>query len=73
MGMVFTQDIAHDARGLDGLGARGKPHGLHRIEDASLDRFLAVAHVGQRPSAHYGYGVIEIGLLGVARQRELFG
>ena len=63
--VVFTQHIADHARRLDVLVAVGQPHLPHRVQDAPLHRFLAVTHFGQCAALDYGYGVFEIGALGV--------
>ena len=70
VGMVAPQHVAHDPRGLHRLGRGAEPHLVHRVQDASLNRLLAVADVGQRASLDDGDRVLEIGALRVIGQRQ---
>ena len=63
VGMVFTDDVADDARR---LAVRLVPLVavlVHRVEDAAVHRLEAVAGVGQRARHDHAHGVIEIGAL----------
>jgi hypothetical protein len=72
--MELAQHIAHHARALHRLGAtrpaERQAHALHRVQDAPLHRLLAVAHVGQRTALHDAERVLQVGLLGILRQRQ---
>ena len=57
VGMVFTQHVAHDARGLPERLVRRDAHLVHRIQDAPVHGLQAVAHVGQRPRHDDRHGV----------------
>ena len=63
VGMVFTDDVADDARR---LAVRLVPLVavlVHRVEDAPVHRLEAVAGIGQRARHDHAHGVIEIGAL----------
>ena len=57
--------LAHDARRFDMAAVRDQAHLAHRVEDAALHRFLAVAHFRQRAALDHRHGVFKIGALGV--------
>ncbi len=72
--VIAAQHIAHHARALDRLGAIGaaetQAHALHRVQDAALNRLLAVAHIGQGPALDHAQGVFQVGTLGVMGQGQ---
>ncbi|MGY4337636.1 hypothetical protein ACVWW3_002542 [Bradyrhizobium sp. LM2.9] len=63
MRMIFTDDVADHASGLDVLLVGRVPLLVHRVQDAAMHRLEAVAGVRQRPRHDHAHGVIEIGLL----------
>ena len=63
MGMVFTQNIAHDTGGFF-IGLVGQhPCLIHGIEDASMDRLQAVPHIRQSPLDNDAHGIVDIAFL----------
>ncbi|MCY1230828.1 hypothetical protein D9M72_432590 [compost metagenome] len=73
MRVELAQHIADHARGLDRLGVGAQAHLMHREQDAPLHRLLAVGHLGQRAALDHADGVVKVGALGVARQRQRIG
>ena len=61
--MVFTHRVADDARRLLIGLVRRKAVLVHRVEDAPVHGFQAVAHVGQRAADDHAHGIIEIAAL----------
>ncbi len=63
VGMIFTDDVADDARrflvGLVVIVAEF----AHRVQHPPMHRFQSVADIGQRAADDYAHRVIEIGLL----------
>jgi hypothetical protein len=59
--MVFTHDLADDARRLAEGPVEVVAALLHRIEDAAMDGLQAVANVGQRTRHDHAHGVFEVG------------
>ena len=62
VGVIVLEHLADDTGALAVAGIRAKPHLRHREQDAAMDRFEAVASVGQRALHDDAHGVIEIGL-----------
>ncbi len=61
MRVVLPEHLAHDPRALERLRVRRKTQVVvHRVEDAPLDRFQAVAHVRQRPRRDDRDRVVEV-------------
>src|SRR5581483_6703127 len=60
--MVTIEHFADDTGALAMLLARVEAHLAHRIENAPLHRFEAVAHVGQRARSDNGHRIREIAL-----------
>ena len=59
--MIFTDDVADDARRFDVLLVRRVPLLVHRVQDAPVHRLQAVARIGQRARHDHAHGVIEVG------------
>ena len=72
MRMEFTQHVTHGTCRLLVLGGCRKAQLRHRVKDAALNRFETIAYVGQGPVHDDVHGIIEIGLLGKGRHRQLF-
>ena len=72
MRVIVTHDITNDPRG---FARRLRPVVIalhHRVENAAMDGFQAVAHIGKRPRHDHAHRVIEIGfahLLGDGNRR----
>jgi hypothetical protein len=63
MGVVFTDDITgNSGRFLVGF-VPVIAEFIHRVEDATMDRFQAVPHVGEGPADDDTHGIVHIGLL----------
>ena len=60
--MKFADHITHGACRFLVLGSGRQTQLAHRINDAPLHRFEAVADMRQRPVQHHVHGVIQIGL-----------
>lgn len=84
--VIFTHDVADDARRLAIGLARDIAAFIGRIEDAAVHGFQAVAHVGQRAADDHAHRVIEVtrlhlvddvdrrdAVLGGRRRRIFFG
>ena len=78
--MEAAQHVADHPGALDRLGrtrsarpAVAQAHALHRIKDAPLHGFGAVADIGQRPALDHAECVLQVGALGVVRQRDGVG
>src|SRR5215471_3905606 len=61
MRVVFTDDLADDARRFAVAAVPLVAVHLHRVEDAAVDRLQPVAHIGQRARHDYAHCVIEVG------------
>jgi hypothetical protein len=68
--MEAAEHVADHARRLHGLGGGTQPHLVHCIKDAALHRLLAVADVGQCTPLDHRDRVVEVGALGIARERQ---
>ena len=73
--METTQHVTDHPCRLDWPGtniavgtAKPQPHARHRIQDATLHRFLPVAHVGQGAPFNDAQRVFEVGALGITGQ-----
>ena len=53
--------------------AKTQAHARHAVQNTPLYRFLAVAHIGQRPTFDHAKGVFEISALCVRRKRVIVG
>ena len=80
MRMKPAQHVAHHARTLDRLGARvaigaakTQAHARHGIQDATLNRLLTVADIGQGAALDDAQGVLQVGALGIAAQSGRLG
>ena len=80
--MIFTDDVADDARGLDVLLVGRVALLVHRIQDAPMHRLQTVARIRQRPRHDHAHGVIEVGAFhlvedgygtNIGRRRRLAG
>ena len=58
--MVFAQHFADDTGTFLVGPVAGYAHVVHGVEDAPMDRFEAVAHVGQGAGDDNAHGVVEI-------------
>ena len=70
--MQFTEHVADHGRRFTRLRCGVETQLIHRIQDAALHGFLAVAHVGQGAALDDGDGVIEIGALGESGEGQRF-
>ncbi len=61
--VIFTHHVADDTRRFAVGAARDIAAFKRRIEDAAVDRFQAVAHVGQRAADDDAHRIIEVGRL----------
>jgi hypothetical protein len=68
--VILADHVADHARALDVLGAGGKPHLVHRMQDAALHRLEAVLDLRQGARPHHAHGIGEVGALGVGGERE---
>ena len=68
MRVVLTEDFTDDARRLLVRLARSHARFLHGIEDAAMHRLQAVAHIRQGASDNDAHGVVDIGILHLARE-----
>ena len=59
MRMVLAQHVADDGGRLTCRPSRDKPHLIHCVEDAPLDRLQAVADVGQGARHDDRHGIVE--------------
>ena len=78
MRMKSAQHIAHHAGALHGPCAGGavgtakaQPHARHAVQNSPLHRFLAVAHIGQRPALDDTQRVFKVSALSVGRERVI--
>ncbi len=62
MRMVTLEHFADDAGALRIAPRRKQALAEHRVEDAPMDRFEAVAHVGQRAPDIHRHRVVQVGL-----------
>ena len=63
MRVIFTHDVADDARRfLVGLVGREAVL-MHRVEDAPMHRLEPVPHIGKGARHDHAHGVVEIALL----------
>jgi len=68
MGVVLAQHVADDA-GAFAVGAIwGQPQLMHREQDAPLNRFEAIAGIGQGPSHDHAHGVFQVRALHLLMQ-----
>ena len=72
MGVVFAEDVTDDAGALPIGAVRGEPQFLHGIENPALNRFQAVAGIGQCPAHDHAHGVFEVGALHLLMQSNRF-
>ena len=67
-----AQNIADHSSALDGLGAccarETQAHAGHGIKNTSLNRFLAIAHIGQRAAFYNAQSIFKVGTLRVGGQ-----
>ena len=63
VGVVFTQDIAHDRRRLLVAAARDEAQLVHCVEDPAVDRLETVADIRQRAGDNDAHRVIDERLL----------
>ncbi len=63
VGMVFPQNLAHDAGGLAVGTVWGEPKLPHPKKDPALHGLEPVPHVGDGPPADHGDGVVDVRLL----------
>ena len=70
MGVIFTDDIADDARRLAEWFVILIAVLMHRIENTAVHGLEAVAHIGQRPAHDHAHGVVEIRTLHLLRDRD---
>ena len=70
MGVVLTEDIPDNASALPVRPVWGQPQFLHGIENPSLNRFQAIAGIGQGPAHDHTHGVFEVGALHLLMQRN---
>ncbi len=68
--MQLAQHVADHRGGFARLGGRIQAQLVHRIQDAALHRFLAVADVRQRAPLDHRDRVIEVGAFGESGQRQ---
>ena len=68
----LAEHVADHARALHRLGVGRQAHLAHREQDATLYRLLAVADVGQRAALDDRDGVVEVGALREAGERQRF-
>lgn len=68
VGMKASEDVTHDPGALDRPGGRAESHGVHGIQNSTLNRFETVANIGERTPLDHRNGVIQVGPLGVTRQ-----
>jgi hypothetical protein len=61
--MIFTDDVANHARGLDVFLVRRVSLLVHRVQDAPVHGFQAVARIRQRTRHDHAHGVIEVAAL----------
>ena len=73
-----TQHIAHHPRALDRAGAgvaigtaKAQAHAGHRVQNAALNRLLAITHIRQRAAFDHAQGVLQVGTLGVVGQVQV--
>ena len=60
VGMILAQHFADDTGALLVGFVAGQPHIVHSIEDTSMHRFEAVAHVGQSAGDDDAHGIVKI-------------
>ena len=70
MGVVFAENIAHNAGALSIRPIWGQPQFVHCIEDPSLNRLEAVAGIRQGSSHDHAHGVLEVGALHLLMQGD---
>ena len=71
--VVFAEDFADHARGLDGFCAVNQPHVAHGVKDAPLHGLLTVFHGGQGAPFDHAHGVFQIGAFGIMGEGEGIG
>ena len=72
MRMELADHVTDGARGFLRFCTGVQTQFAHRVDDAALYRFQAVAEKGQGAVEHHVHRVIEIGAFGVFAQRDLF-
>ena len=70
--MEFTNHIPHGASGFLVFGSRAQAELAHCVYDPALYWFQAISKIWKRTVEDYVHRVIEVGLLGVVFQRNLF-
>jgi hypothetical protein len=68
--VIFTQHVADGAGGLFEFRAGVQPQLGHRIDDATLDRFQAIANKRQRPVHDDVHGVVQVSIFRKFMQRK---
>ena len=63
MGVIFTHDVGDWTRRLHIFAVPDIAALMAGIENAAVDGFQAVAHIGQRTADNHAHGVVEIGTL----------
>ena len=58
--VVFAHHLADDVGALAVRAGRLQAEVVHRVEDATMDRLQAIAHIGQRPADDHAHRVIEV-------------
>ncbi len=72
VGVVLTQHVAHaGGRLLEGLVA-GEAALVHGVENAAVHRLQAVPHVGQGPAHDDGHGVLNVRVLHLVLQVDIY-
>jgi hypothetical protein len=69
--MVIAAGVAADFRALVRLASGEQRQLVHRVKDAALRRFQAVAHIGQRARDDDGHGIVEERILDFVRDVDL--
>ena len=68
VGMILTKHVTDTGRRLLERLVRGQTALMHRIQDAAVNRFQTVAHIGQRTSYNNAHRVLDVGLFHLADQ-----
>ncbi len=68
--MELAEHVADDRCALARLRVRAEAELVHRVQDAALDRLLAVGDLGQRAALDDGDRVVEVRALGVVAERQ---
>ena len=58
--VVLAHHVADDLRALDVLAVGRRPHLVHHVQHAAVDRLQAVTYVRQRAPDDDGHGVVEV-------------